>query len=538
MRRLAVCAVVSFAVAAPAHASSLSQPALYGLRASNGSTPFAGDTPLLTTVSPNGDGFRDRALITFRLRRVATVTMDVTQTLKAPHVVYTLRATLGPGVHQFTWSPAPNLEPRTYLVRFAAVDRGGRRVTYGAPDAFVDRYRPGVVVRVQGIDAGFTKPNALPGEDVRLHIATDEPSLTLRLFRSGTEHVATTVPDVMNGVEVDGGPLLLDWTRWRSAPHTITYRVPDLPSGLYFVQLTGPDGRVGYAPLVVRPVVLGETSRVLVVLPTNTWQAYNFQDVNGDGYGDTWYAGGPNETVDLGRAYLDRGVPPHFDHYDLPVLHWLYWTGKKVEFISDSDFDQIATGDELARAYDLIVFEGHEEYVLPHEYDVIQRYRDLGGNLMFLSANNFFWRIAKRGQVLERLDEWRQAGRPEAALIGTQYRANDDGQRQGLFVVGDTAQAPWFWDGTGLTTGSTFGQYIGGYGIEIDSTTAQSPPGTIVLAQIPNLYGAGLTAQMTYYETSAGAKVFAAGALDFGGSAATWPAKRLLTNLWTHLSVP
>ena len=37
-----------------------------------------------------------------------------------------------------------------------------------------------------------------------------------------------------------------------------------------------------------------------------------------------------------------------------------------------------------------MIFSGHEEYVTQQIYDVVQRYRDLGGNLAFLSANNFF----------------------------------------------------------------------------------------------------------------------------------------------------
>jgi hypothetical protein len=107
-----------------------------------------------------------------------------------------------------------------------------------------------------------------------------------------------------------------------------------------------------------------------------------------------------------------------------------------------------------------------------------------------------------------------------------------------LFTTQNTALAPWLWDATGLGEGSQFGQFVGGYGIEIDSTTPASPPGTIVLAQIPDLLGAGISAQMTYYETPAGAKVFAAGALDFGGSATFWPVKRMLDNLWLRLSQP
>jgi hypothetical protein len=43
---------------------------------------------------------------------------------------------------------------------------------------------------------------------------------------------------------------------------------------------------------------------------------------------------------------------------------------------------------------------------------------------------------------------------------------------------------------------------------------------------------------MTYYETPAGAKVFAAGALNFAASAAQPPVSTLLENLWEHLSVP
>ncbi len=513
-------------------------PTLHNLHVDNGSTPFVGDDALLTTISPNGDGFRDHANVTFGLSESATITMEVTRTVKVPTVIYTLTQRFGRGLHTMTWSPASTLNPRTYLIRMTAVDTIGNSVTYGAPNAHVGRYPRGPVVRLQGIDAGFTRPNFLPGEVAQVHIATDEPTLTLRVFHAGPEQVVTYADNQLAGIEIDQQPTTIDWSSWRSSRHTISFRIPDVPSGLYYLQLGGPDGRIGYAPFVVRPAILGATSRVLVVLPTNTWQAYNFQDANGDGYGDTWYAGPPNGHVDLGRTYIARGVPPRFYRYDLPFLHWLYWSGKSAEFISDSDFAQIASGDELAKAYDLVVFEGHEEYVLPHEYDVTQRFRDLGGNLMFLSANNFFWKVGKAKQVLQKIGRWRDAGRPEAALIGIEYRANDDGQRQGLFTVQNAAAAPWLWDGTGLGDGSTFGQFVGGYGIEIDATAPQSPPGTLVLAQIPDLFGPGLTAQMSYYETPAGAKVFAAGTLDFGGSATFWPVKKMLDNVWARLSLP
>src|SRR5690348_14834585 len=48
-----------------------------GVSVHNGSAPFAGDGPLLTTVSPGGVRARDRAIVAFRLSRPATVRLDV-----------------------------------------------------------------------------------------------------------------------------------------------------------------------------------------------------------------------------------------------------------------------------------------------------------------------------------------------------------------------------------------------------------------------------------------------------------------------------
>jgi hypothetical protein len=129
-------------------------------------------------------------------------------------------------------------------------------------------------------------------------------------------------------------------------------------------------------------------------------------------------------------------------------------------------------------------------------------------------------------------------GRPESSLLGVQYRANDDGRRQQPFVVRGASQAPWFFAGTGLADGATFGQELGGYGIEIDQATPFSPPGTILLADIPDVFGPGLTAQMTYYETPQGAKVFAGGVIDFGGSSTLPSVSRMLSNLWARLAQP
>jgi hypothetical protein len=269
-------------------------------------------------------------------------------------------------------------------------------------------------------------------------------------------------------------------------------------------------------------------------LSTNTWQAYNFDDANGDGWGDSWYVSAALRQIDLRRPYLDFGVPFRFRDWDLNVVSWLSATGKQVDYLSDDDLARYANGDELARNYDLVVFPGHEEYVTQRAYDVVRRYRDLGGNLMFLSANNFFWKVVRHGPYLTRVGQWRQLGLPEASLVGVQFDGGDYGGRQGPYVVSGATTEPWVFAGTGLVNGERFGTY----GFEIDKRARSSPPGTHVLATIPNLMGPRRSAEMTYYETPRGAKVFAAGALNFAASTADPTVSRLLENVWARLSRP
>jgi hypothetical protein len=240
---------------------------------------------------------------------------------------------------------------------------------------------------------------------------------------------------------------------------------------------------------------------------------------------------GSVRSVDLRRPYLDFGVPFRFRDWDLDFIAWLNRTDKRVEFLSDDDLERFANGDALARAYDLVVFPGHEEYVTKRAYDLVQRYRDRGGNLLFLAANNFFWRVDREGERLRRVRVWRELRRPESALVGVQYVGSDYGGRQAGYVV---AQSGWPFEGTGLARGDVFGRY----GIEIDARTTASPPGTRLLASIPHLMGVGRSAEMTYYETPGGAKVFAAGALNFAASLGEPAVSRLLENVWARLSRP
>ena len=141
----------------------------------------------------------------------------------------------------------------------------------------------------------------------------------------------------------------------------------------------------------------------------------------------------------------------------------------------------------------------------------------------------------KRGDVVTKTRQWRDLGRPEAGLLGVQYRGNDSGETRGSWLVRDVPAVDWLFAGTGIRPGSRFGE---DWGIEIDRTSAASPKGLQVIAEIPDLFGPGFTAQMTYYETNGGAKVFAAGAFTLAGQALEPGVPRVLANLWARLARP
>ncbi len=378
------------------------------------------------------------------------------------------------------------------------------------------------------VKAAFPLESYGPDSTARLVITDTARRVSISIWHAGPEvggRVSHLPSDVMTGVPVAKkhtiGPV--------SGLRIVNVRLGNWPSGVYFVRLTAPGGRVGYAPFVVRPKHLGE-NRVAVVMPTQTWQAYNHRDDDGDGQADTWYACACQHTARLGRPFLDRGTPPHYKYYEIPFLRWLSHNHPDVDIISDAELKG-ASGHQLANAYSLIIFSGHHEYVTTHEYDAVTNYRDRGGNLIFLSANNFFWKIVIRGRVMTRVVKWRDIGRPEAALLGVEYFHNDGGQHRGNWIVRDAVRFGWLLEGTGLTNGGS----ISNGGVEADHVTSESPRSTRVVAEIPNLYGPGMTAQMTYYER-AGAKVFAAGAFTLAGGVPQPKVRQLVDNLWKGLA--
>jgi N,N-dimethylformamidase beta subunit-like, C-terminal len=386
--------------------------------------------------------------------------------------------------------------------------------------------------------AGFKARSYAPGQVAVLAIGGgDTNRATLQIFRAGAS--GTPGPAAAPG-----------WDKHTFGKPATTPRQVRRPSGnrrwLVHVRLdsnwTSGDyvarlnwgARTDYAPFVLRPRRLG-AAPVLVVEPTNTWHAYDVVD------GDSWYLNPSVHVIDLTNPFassrvsgapVPAGLPEQFSHFDLGFLRWYWHSGYRADFISDDDLERVSSARQLGR-YRLIVFAGHEEYVTSHTFDLITHYRNAGGNLAFLSANNFFYRVKVSGNTMTGRTRWRDLGRPEAALVGAQYAGWDEGKYPNRpYRIVNTAAAPWLFRGTGLHDGSA----VGNYGIEVDEPNSASPPHTHVLAKIPNELGPGKPAEMTIY-TRGRSTVFDAGAINFGASAHWTPAlSRFFSNLWSHLS--
>ena len=182
-------------------------PTIHELSVSNGSRPFAGDNRLLTTVSPNGDGLRDRAIVRFGIDRRAAVRLDVlrTDTLhpgRATKTIWSTTRRFRAGRHQIVWRPARETEPRTYVLRLQV----GRRVYMNLPG----RRRRAPVVRVQGLEASFPKRSYAPGEQADLLISADTASLRLQVFYYSSQ-VTPPGGDFKTAGTAMTDPVRVDW---------------------------------------------------------------------------------------------------------------------------------------------------------------------------------------------------------------------------------------------------------------------------------------------------------------------------------------
>ncbi|MCX4747595.1 phosphoribosylamine--glycine ligase [Kitasatospora sp. NBC_01287] len=238
------------------------------------------------------------------------------------------------------------------------------------------------------------------------------------------------------------------------------------------------------------PAGSGPAADLLLVLPDITWQAYNLFPEDGHTGASLYHAwdergrllGEPEAavTVSFDRPHAGAGLPLHVGHaYDF--IRWAERYGYDLAYATASDLHAGLVEPSRHRA---LIFPGHDEYWSEPMRRTVERARDGGTSLVFLSANTMYWRVEltsgasgepgrllncrKRQRVLPESPAagpagaasalWRDSGEPEQHLLGVQY-AGRVAQPVPL-RAGNTWH--WLWAGTGLRDGDEVANLVAG----------------------------------------------------------------------------
>lgn len=398
---------------------------------------------------------------------------------------------------------------------------------------------------------GYTSTASVaPGDTLELHVATTPArSYRVEIFRIGWYGSAGgglvgCIPACDGSVAGASRrlPRPDDRTGEANASWPVTDRItvgPDWRSGFYVAKLVlvdGPEaGRGARVPFVVRAAATARPSRVLVVEPVNTWQAYN------DWAGRSLYTD-PKPAV---RVSFDRPYAPGLDkpYLDWPLLRFLDRYRYDVSYTTDADID--ADPGQL-RGHRLVIVPAHSEYWTKAMRDGFEAARAAGVNLAFLGGNTAYWQIRYAGPGRRALVEFRSAerdpsskrstqtvrwrdapvSRPECTLLGVQWQGADRVSDPGPHDYRVTAAAagdPWL-RGTGLVPGSVLRGAVD-YEWDAVEPACKVPPVTVLFhyagKKTPHPAGVytssfhSTDADAVRYVAPSGAVVFSAGSIDF-----------------------
>ncbi|HEY6653616.1 MAG TPA: N,N-dimethylformamidase beta subunit family domain-containing protein [Solirubrobacterales bacterium] len=327
----------------------------------------------------------------------------------------------------------------------------------------------------------------------------------------------------------------------------------------YVVTSGGNAGQARYSPFVVRSAApQAQASKILVVVPQNTYLAYNkvggtsayVNETNGSVYNKEHAT-----KISLNRPYHTR----EWSNWDYPLTRFLEREGYDVSYVTDADVD---ANPNILQQHQMAIISGHSEYWTKNMRDGFQAARDNGVSLFFAGANDSFWQVRyedsgcadndtvcnnpgdRRTMVIYKMREddpidpisdpslktirFRELDRSECEIQGGVQWTDpgyfpDDGYAN-MTVTSAGAADPWV-QGTGLTTGSTI---VGMAGTEFDSfwPDCQTPAAPKILFQYQSQshqFPADIDSASVKYQTpSSGARVFSSGNLHFPFTLDSW----------------
>ncbi len=254
---------------------------------------------------------------------------------------------------------------------------------------------------------------------------------------------------------------------------------------------------------------------------------------------------------------------------DSHLISWLHAKDISYDIVTDEELHN--DGVVAISGYDAVITGSHPEYHTTETLDALTNYRDKGGALHYLGGNGFYWRIARHkddpslleirraedglrawasepGEYYNAFDGaygglWRRSGRAPQQLVGIGFTAQGTFDGMPYHRVCRNPKFDWVFEGIDDELIGDFGfSGNGAAGFELDRMDIKLDAGhdITVLAQsfatgskfilvpeeqlthLTNLSGGPeedvMRADMVYFETPSGGKVFSVGSITFCGS--------------------
>ncbi|HEX8220485.1 MAG TPA: N,N-dimethylformamidase beta subunit family domain-containing protein, partial [Chloroflexia bacterium] len=402
--------------------------------------------------------------------------------------------------------------------------------------------------------AGAVSVNA--GEAVNVHVKSTGSSLSARLYRLGyyQDHGARFYWERTNIATGTQPACTRDKdTGLVQCPWSPTFAVPTDPSwtsGVYLLRLDSNQGYRSFVYFIVRND--SYPADILVMHPTKTEQAYNRY-----GCESLYFSGTANSSnnqcdgvVSNGNSSRTRGYKVSFDRpykggagtgglftHDIEMVRWLEASGYDVNYISDVDR---AGNPSILLGHKAYLVMGHDEYWTWQEFDAVENAVASGVNVLFLSANEAYWRVRMESSSLgpnrivtgykdATLDPiktapdgptvtFRDLGRSENRLLGTGYMSYYDDALYNMPWQPRVDVSKWYWDCTGLRSGDSVNNIVGEeWNAILYNYNSVTPPGIELLSEGVAISDRGVPypQNTTIYTAPSGAMVFSAGSIHW-----------------------
>ena len=324
------------------------------------------------------------------------------------------------------------------------------------------------------------------GEQLPVHVSTTASKYQVEVARLGAAREvvweAKAVPGQAHPVPEDASANGCRWPEsvrvpvgagWKSGFYEIVFRAEDA-GGKWSHR--GKRTATSNAWFIVRQAKPGTTSKILLQLCTNTYNAYN----NWGGF--SVYAYNSLSNNQGHRVSFERPCPPQFGRWELPFVQWAEKNGYALEFAANEDLE---FRPEILASYKLVLSVGHDEYWSTPMRDHLEEWIGTGGNVAFFSGNTCCWQVraeddgraftcCKQNYHLDPVFQTRDfktlttawghhlLKRPENELTGVGFLWGGYRKSHGQFMD-DPAEYEvhrpdhWVFEGTALKRGDKFG---------------------------------------------------------------------------------